>query len=293
MKRQYGPYTVETSNEDKVLYGDAGFTKGDVIDYYEGIYDLMQAHLRDRCLTLERYPDGIDEDGFYQQKRGDHFPEFVGSRRLETADGSDSIDHIIAGNRAALVYLANQAALTLHGWLSTVDRADKPDRVVFDLDPSDETDFDTVIMCARRLREQLTDAGLVPFVMTSGSRGLHVLAPLDQSMSFDETREFARSIATRISGQEPDRFTTEQRKASRKGRMYIDINRNAYGQTSVLPYSLRARSGAPVATPLDWDELDRPDLTPQRFGLTNIPKRLGQRADPFSGFAKRRRRPNS
>jgi bifunctional non-homologous end joining protein LigD len=177
--------------------------------------------------------------------------------------------------------------------LSTANKARNPDRVVFDLDPSDESDFDTVILCARRLREQLTDTGLVPFVMTSGSRGLHVLAPLDQSMSFDETREFARSIATRVSEQEPDRITTEQRKASRKGRMYIDINRNAYGQTSVLPYSLRARSGAPAATPLDWDELERPDLTPQRFGLLNIPKRLGQRADPFSGFAKRRRRPNS
>ena len=293
MRRQYGPYTVETSSEDKILYSDDGFSKADVLDYYSDIYELMQPHLSDRCLTLERYPDGIDQDGFYQQKRGQHFPEFVGSRRLETADGSDTIDHIIASNRAALVYLADQAALTLHGWLSTVDRADNPDRVVFDLDPSDESDFDTVILCARRLREQLTDAGLVPYVMTSGSRGLHVLAPLDQSMSFDETRGFARSISTRISEQEPDRITTEQRKASRKGRMYIDINRNAYGQTSVLPYSLRARSGAPAATPLDWDELDRPDLTPQRFGLSNIRKRLGQRADPFRGFAKMRRRPRS
>lgn len=293
MKRKYGSYTVETSNEDKILYADAGISKGDIIDYYEGIYDLMEPHLSDRCLTLERYPDGIDKDGFYQQKRGDHFPEFVGSRRLETADGDHTIDHIVAGNRAALVYLADQAALTLHGWLSTVDSADKPDRVVFDLDPSNETDFDTVIMCAQALREKLTDAGLVPFVMTSGSRGLHVLAPLDRSMSFDETRGFARSTATRVAEQQPDLITTEQRKASRKGRMYIDINRNAYGQTSVLPYSLRARPGAPAATPLDWDELDRPDLTPQRFGLTNMLKRLGQRADPFNGFAKRRLRPNS
>ena len=293
MKRRYGPYTVETSNEDKILYGDAGFSKGDVIDYYEGVYDRMQAHLRDRCVTLERYPDGIDEDGFYQQSRQDHFPDFVESRRLKTAGGEKTVDHIIAGNRAALVYLADQAALTLHGWLSVTGEADKPDRVVFDLDPTDDDDFDTVVLCARILREQLSDAGLVPFVMTTGSRGLHVLAPLDQSRSFDDIREFAKRVAAAVAGQHADRITTEQRKKARKDRVYIDINRNAYGQTSVLPYSLRARPGAPAATPLEWDELDRDDLSPQRFGLPNISRRLGQKADPFDGFAKHRRHPNS
>ena len=293
MKRQYGPYTVETSNEDKILYADAGISKGDVIDYYEGIYDLMQPHLRGRCLTLERYPDGIGEDGFYQQKRADHFPDFVECRRLKTADGEHSVDHIVAGNRAALVYLADQAALTLHGWLSAADEPDKPDRVVFDLDPSADDDFDTVVLCARTLREKLADAGLVPFVMTTGSSGLHVLAPLDQSRSFDDIREFAKSIATDVAEQHPDRITTEQRKDARKDRVYIDIHRNAYGQTSVLPYSLRARPGAPVATPLAWDELARDDLSPRRFRLASISRRLGQRSDPFEGFAKHRRRPKS
>ena len=293
MKRKYGPYTVETSNEDKILYGDAGISKGDVIDYYEGVYERMQAHLRDRCLTLERYPDGIDEDSFYQQTREDHFPDFVESRRLKTAGGKNTVDHIIAGNRAALVYLADQAALTLHGWLSVTGEADKPDRVVFDLDPTDDDDFDTVVLCARILREQLSDAGLVPFVMTTGSRGLHVLAPLDQSRSFDDIREFAKHVAAAVADQHADRITTEQRKEARKDRVYIDINRNAYGQTSVLPYSLRARPGAPAATPLEWDELDRDDLSPQRFGLPNISRRLGQKADPFDGFAKHRRHPNS
>ncbi|HSM30344.1 MAG TPA: non-homologous end-joining DNA ligase [Woeseiaceae bacterium] len=293
MKRTYGPYTVETSNEDKILYSDAGVSKGDVIDYYEGVYDRMQAHLRDRCLTLERYPDGIDEDHFYQQKRGDHFPDFVGSQRLKTAGGKNTVDHIIAGNRAALVYLADQAALTLHGWLSVASEADKPDRVVFDLDPSKDDDFDTVVLCARILREQLADSGLEPYVMTTGSRGLHVLAPLDQTRSFDEVRKFAKSVATEVAERHPDRITTEQRKKARKDRVYIDINRNAYGQTSVLPYSLRARPGAPAATPLEWDELDRGDLTPQRFGLSSIARRLGQKADPFDGFAKHRRRPKS
>jgi bifunctional non-homologous end joining protein LigD len=293
MKRQYGPYTVDTSNEDKILYADAGISKGDVIEYYEGVYEAMQPHLRDRFLTLQRCPDGIGADCFYQQHRDDHFPDFVELRRQKTADGKDTVDHIVAGNKAALVYLADQAALTLHGWLSRADKPDKPDRVVFDLDPSVDDDFETVVLGARILREQLDEAGLVPFVMTTGSRGLHVLAPLDQSMPFDEVRAFARTVATMATEKYPDDLTIEQRKASRKDRVYIDIARNAYGQTSVLPYSLRARPGAPAATPLDWDELGRGNLTPQRFGLRNVLKRLGQKTDPFQEFAKRRRRPNS
>jgi bifunctional non-homologous end joining protein LigD len=293
MTRTYGAYVVDTSNEDKILYPDAGISKRDVIDYYEGVYAAMQPHLRDRCLTLERYPDGIEAEGFYQQRREEHFPDFVTSRRLDTADSSDTIDHIVANNMAALAYLADQAALSLHGWLSVIDRADRPDRMVFDLDPSVADDFASVVACARVLRTRLSDAGLVPFVMTTGSRGLHVITPVDRSMSFDEIRGYARSVAIEVSRQYPDRFTVEHRKQARKDRVYIDIGRNAYGQTSVLPYALRARPGAPAATPLDWDELGREDLSPQRFGLANIPQRLGQKNDPFDGFAKHRRRPKS
>ena len=293
MKRSYGPYVVNTSNEDKILYPDAGISKGDVIDYYEDVYPAMQPHLHDRCLTLERYPDGIGADGFYQQRREEHFPDFVESRRLDTADGGDTIDHIVANNSAALVYLADQAALTLHGWLSVADEAGCPDRLVFDLDPSVDDDFASVVDCARVLRGRLIDAGLVPFVMTTGSRGLHVLTPVDQSMSFDEIRNYAGMIAIDVARQYPDRFTVEQRKQARKDRVYIDIGRNAWGQTAVLPYALRARPGAPAATPLDWDELAREDLSPRRFGLSNIHRRLGQKDDPFDGFAKHRRRPKS
>jgi len=291
MKHKYGRYSVETSNEDKILYPDPGISKSEVIDYYEGVYDLMRPHLSDRCLTLERYPDGIDKDGFFQQHRNDHFPDFVESRRLKTANGKDEINHIIAGNKAALVYLVDQAALTLHGWLSVTDCANRPDRVVFDLDPSSVDDFDTVVMCARSLHDRLKAAGLTPYVMTTGSRGLHVLAPLDQSMTFEHVREFSKSVAAELAKQHADQLTNKQRKASRKSRVYIDTGRNAYGQTAVLPYSLRTRSGAPAATPLDWDELGRGDLSPQRFGLANMRQRLGQKADPFAGFSKHRARP--
>ena len=293
MKRRYGPHTVETSNEDKVLFPDAGITKGDVIEYYDAVYEFMRPHLQDRCLTLERYPDGIGKDGFYQQQRSGHFPDFVASKSLPTAEGDDTVEHVIANNRASLVYLADQAALTLHGWLSVTDEPQKPDRVVFDLDPPSDDDFDSVILCARDLRECLADAGLCAYVMTTGSRGLHVLAPLDSGLDFDEVRDFAKTVAAAVADERPSRFTVEHRKNARKGRMYVDVGRNAYGQTGVLPYSLRALEGAPAATPLDWDELGRNDLSPQRFGLENMRARLGQKKDPFDGFRSHYRRPRN
>ena len=213
------------------------------------------------------------------------------SKKLPTADGDDSVEHVIADNKASLVYLADQAALTLHGWLSVIDAPQNPNRVVFDLDPPSDDDFDSVILCARDLRDCLESAGLRAYVMTTGSRGLHVLAPLDRSLDFDEAREFAKTIAAAVTDERPARFTVEQRKVARKGRLYIDVGRNAYGQTGVLPYSLRALQGAPAATPLDWDELGRDDLSPQRFGLENMGARLGQKQDPFEQFRLHRRRP--
>ncbi len=290
MNLHFGPYTVETSNDDKVLFPGSGITKGDVIEYYRDVAELMLPHLCDRCLTIQRFPDGLREGGFFQQNRPDHFPDFVGRKRLPTASGEESVNHIVGGNAAGLVYLADQAAITVHGWLATAGSPRCPDRVVFDLDPSDD-DFQPVIDCARLLREALALCGLVPHVMTTGSRGLHVVAPLSADVSFDEVRAFAKAVAGAVSAREPERFTTEQRKAARCGRLYIDVGRNAYGQTAVLPYSLRAIEQAPVATPLDWDELGRSDLSPCMFHIGNLRRRTAQKQDPYAGFFRHKRRP--
>ncbi len=291
MKLRLGPHTVATSNDAKVLFPDDGITKADVIGYYRDVAELMLPHLRDRCLTLQRFPDGIGRHGFYQQNRSTYFPDYVGHRRLDTAGGDDSVDHIVVNNAAALIYLADQATITFHGWLAVAGRARHPDRLVFDLDPSDD-DFATVVSCARELREALQLAGLEPFVMTSGSRGLHVSAPLDGSLDFEQARALARDLAAATAARHPARFTTEQRKQARQGRLYIDIGRNAYGQTAVLPYSLRARPGAPTATPLDWQELGRRGLSPRRYGLRNLRRRLAQKQDPFADYANHRRAPD-
>ena len=290
MKIEYENGTVETSNDDKVLYPQPGITKADVVEYYRDVAELMMPHLQDRFLTLHRFPNGVGEEGFYQQSRPDHFPDYVGGKSAPTADGERRVEHVIAGTEAALVYLADQAALALHGWLSRADKLHHPDRIVFDLDPADEG-FAAVLDSARLLHEVLQIAGLEPFVMTTGSRGLHVVAPLDRSITFRKSRSIAKDLAACVAGREPERFTLEQRKKARKGRLYLDISRNAYGLTAIVPYSLRAVEEAAVATPLRWSDLETGELTPRRFHLRNIRRRLGQIDDPWSDFADAAARP--
>lgn len=291
MKIRFGRYTVETSNDDKILFPDSGISKADVIRYYRDAAEWMLPHLEDRCLTIRRFPDGIGEDGFFQQHHAEHFPDFVRNVALPTAGGDGSIEHIVANNAAAIAYLANQATIEIHGWLATSDQPTHPDRIVFDLDPADD-DFSSVTECAVLLKEALELSKLVPYVMTTGSRGLHVVAPLSRELDFEAARDFANTIAAATAARQPSRFTTEQRKKARGHRLYIDTARNAYGQTAVLAYSLRAIERAPVATPLDWSELDREDLSPQRYHIGNIRRRLAQKADPFADFFRHRRTPD-
>lgn len=284
----------DVSRPGKVLYPASGsfaaHDKAAVIRYYREVAGYMLPHLADRFLTLHRFPDGIEADGFYQQSRQAHFPDCVRGVRAPRAGGEGSVEHIVVDGPDGLLYLADQGALAIHGWQSRCDRPRKPDRLVFDLDPADGG-FGDVVDAARLLRELLELAGLVPYVMTTGSRGLHVAAPLERRLEFDDVRQLAATMADALAAREPERFTREQRKQARKGRLYLDIGRNAYGQTAIVPYSLRALPGAPVATPLAWQELGRGDLTPRRFRLDNLFRRLGQKSDPWHDFFTRAARP--
>jgi bifunctional non-homologous end joining protein LigD len=279
-KLQFGPHVVELSNSDKLFFPDAGITKGEVVEYYRRVAEVALPHIQGRPLTLQRFPDGIGEEGFFQQARSGHFPDYVGKVRAERVDGSE-IDHVVVENTAALVYLADQAVIAFHTWLARQDRLHHPDRLIFDLDPPDGG-FDAVRQGAHRVGELLRELGFTPYVMTTGSRGLHVLAPLDRSARFDAVRDFAQDAAALLARRYPDALTTEQRKDKREGRLYLDVMRNAYGQTAVMPYSLRAKPGAPAATPLDWDELGDGDLDAQTYNLRNLFRRLGQKDDPWA-----------
>jgi len=260
-----GGRRIEVSNRDKVFFPEAEFSKGDLVDYYHQAAAYLLPHVRDRLVAMHRFPDGIDGPGFFHKDVPDHFPDWVHTERVEKKDGH--LRQLVIDDAASLVYIADQGCVTPHVWLSRTDRRDHPDRMIFDLDPPGEdarASFDAVRWTARRLRELLETLGLVAFVMTSGSKGLHLHVPLDREAAFDDVRAFAMDAADLLVTRHPERLTREHRKAKRGNRVYLDVMRNAYAQTTVAPYALRAREGAPVATPLAWHELDRSDLHPRR-----------------------------
>lgn len=285
-RRTYGKYSFESARADKVLYPDAGITKGDVIDYYEQLADVMLPHLRERAVMIRRFPDGIAGEGFYQKQVSDHFPDWINTTRVSRSSGEDQ-ELVVVRNTATLAYLADQGTLELHTWLSRRDAPDHPDSLVFDLDPPSADDFGAVRATARGLRELLDELELPAFLKTTGSKGLHVIVPLRPEEPFDPVRDFARQVAGHLVERHPDERTVEQRKEKRGGRVYVDVGRNAYAQTAIAPYSLRARPGAPVATPLAWEELGEGDLRSDRYTLTSVVRRLAQRHDPWAGWRRR------
>ena len=285
--RHFGSLSVELSREDKTLFPDACITKGNLIEYYQDVAGPILRHIGGRPLTLQRFPDGISEEGFYQKAVPDYFPDWISRVQVPLEQGG-SQQQVEASNAATLVFLANQGVITLHGWLSRKDRLREPDQIVFDLDPPGE-DFSPVREAARILQDLLESLGLRSFLMTTGSTGAHVRVPIRQGPDFDEVREFAGGVVSLLADEHEGSLTTRIRKKKRQNRLFLDVARNAYGQTAVAPYSPRPRPGAPVATPLDWEELDKANLTSDFFTIESIPRRLGQRKDPWVSMGRHQR----
>jgi bifunctional non-homologous end joining protein LigD len=280
------PVKVEITHPDRVLFPDDGITKGDLVDYYAEVAAVMVPHLKGRPLTLWRYPRGIDQHGFVQQDFGGAMPDWMGA--AEVAKEGGTVVHPVADRRDALVWLANQNCVTPHAWLSRHDRLDEPDLIVIDLDPT-TTDFAPVRAAARACADVLDDLGLTSYLKTTGSRGLHVVVPISRGPDYDAVRQFARDVADVVAADDPAHRTVEMRKDKRGNRVYLDVMRNAYAQTAVAPYAVRARRGAPVATPLEWDELGGRGLRPDRFTLRDVPKRIAEQGDPWADMRKHAR----
>ncbi|WP_405621367.1 non-homologous end-joining DNA ligase [Streptomyces sp. NBC_00076] len=283
-----GRHTVEVHRPDKVLFpgGDGAkeYTKADLVDYHRSVAPFMLPHLRGRPLMVERHPDGIDGARFMQKNTPENYPEWI--TRVEVAKEGGTVCHTVCDDTATLLYLVDQAGLTLHRWLSRVDSVERPDRMVFDLDPSKD-DFEAVREAARLLGELLNELRLPSALMTTGSRGLHVVVPVDGRHDFDEIRGFARDIADTLVAGHPDRLTTAARKKDRGDRLYLDIQRNAYAQTAVAPYTVRAKPGAPVATPLTWEQLDDPGLDARRWTVADAVEQA--RTDPWADIMRKGR----
>jgi bifunctional non-homologous end joining protein LigD len=281
-ERRVGRRTVTVTHPDKVLFPDEGITKVELVDYYVEVAAVMVPHVRDRPLTQQRFPDGIDGGTFWHKQIPRYFPSWVPRVRVHTEKGPQ--EQILCNEAATLAYLANQNCITPHVWLSRADRLHQPDQVIVDLDPPGD-DFEPVRQGALLTKVIFEEIGLVPFVKTTGSKGLHVAAPLRRGADFEEVREFSRALAGVLAARD-EGLTTEVRKDKRRGRVFIDVGRNAYGQTAVPPYAVRARPGAPVATPLDWEEVGDRRVSPRRYTIRNLRRRLSRDGDPWKGMGR-------
>ncbi|MEU1007624.1 non-homologous end-joining DNA ligase [Streptomyces sp. NPDC005890] len=286
-----GRRTVQIQRPGKVLFPGRGgvkeYTKGDLADYYRSVAPYLLPHLRGRPLTLERCPDGLDGQRFLQKNTPEHYPDWI--TRVEVAKEGGTVTHVVCDDTATLLHLADQACVTLHRWLSRTDRAggpDHPDRLVFDLDPAGD-DFAAVRDAAHWMRKLLDELGLPAAPMTTGSRGLHLVVPLDGRHDFDEVRRFAYDVAELAASRHPDRLTTAARKPHRADRLYLDVQRNGYAQTAVAPYTVRARPGAPVAVPLAWKQVDDPSLDARWWSIADAVDQA--RTEPWGDLPRRGR----
>ncbi len=281
-----GRRNVRISHPDKVLFPDDGITKLDLAEYYAAVAPAMVEHTRDRPLNLWRWNNGIDKDVVVQQAIPKGAPDWVRTVTVSRRKGGE-ITKVVGGEAATLVWLANQNCVTPHVWTARADRPDSPDRIVFDFDPPDEGDghFEAIRAGALAIGDLLRDRGLTPYAMTSGSRGIHVVAPLRRGPDSDTVRTVAGELAEEVAARLPDQLTTSWRKEGRGGRVLVDAARNTYAQTAVAAYAVRAKPGAPVATPLAWEELSDPELSPRRWTLRDVPDRLADRGDPWAGIS--------
>jgi bifunctional non-homologous end joining protein LigD len=280
-----GRRVITFSHPERVLFPAAGLTKLDLARHYERVAPVMLPYVRGRPLALQAFPNGIEHDGFFLKAVPRYYPAWITRATVPKQGGT--ITQVLPEDAATLVYLAAQNVVTLHTWLSRADQPRQPDRLIVDLDPSG-ADFAEVRAAARAAGDRLRDAGLVPYAMATGSRGIHVLCPLRRGPDFTEVHAFTRRLAEEMVAESPERLTLEWHRAERGERIYLDVNRVAYAQHAVAPYAVRPRENAPIAMPLHWEELSDAALKPDRWTVANVASRLAE-GDPWRGMSRHAR----
>jgi bifunctional non-homologous end joining protein LigD len=273
---------VRLTNPDRVLYPDDGFTKRDLAEYYERVADWILPYVAARPLTLVRCPEGHTGECFFQKHLTGSMPEAVDG--VNISEKGKREEYVMIRDVAGLVSLVQMGVLEMHPWPARADQVEKPDYLVFDFDPGEGTTWKDVIQGAKDVRERLEDAGLTTFLRTSGGKGLHVCVPIARRSSWDELKQFAKSVADAMVRDQPDRYVATMSKAKRRGKVFVDYLRNQRGATAIASYSTRARAGAPVATPLAWEELGR-IKSANGFNIKNLAARLSKlKKDPWADF---------
>ena len=272
---------VKITHPDRVLFPAIGLTKRDLAAYYERVAPLMVPHLKGRPVSMQRFPDGLDGGGFFHKDVPAYFPGWIERAKMKKAGGS--VTHAVVNDADSLVYLANHGTITPHVWLSRADKPRRPDRLVFDLDPSRD-DFAQVRRAARNVASLLEEVGLTAYPMVTGSRGIHLWVPIRRDRDTEEVKAFTRAVAQLAAERHPDDLTNEWRKEKRDEKILVDVARHGYAQTVVPPYAVRPRPAATVAMPVSLRDLSDSKLRPDRWTVQNAFRRLGRADDPWQGF---------
>jgi bifunctional non-homologous end joining protein LigD len=290
-----GKRTLKLSNLDKPFWPDEGITKGDLLAYYQAVAPVLVPHLKDRPFTLRRYPNGAYEDAFFQKDAPKGMPEWIATARIQVTTRDTPrqkrwINAPLVNDELALLWMVNMGCIDMNAWYSRVDRLERPDFVLFDLDPSPDVGFAETVQVALLVKEALDALGLQSFPKTSSADGMHVLVPIERRHTYDDTRRFSEIVAGAIARSYPKLATTQWAKAKRRG-VLIDANQNGEGKTIASAYSVRPRPGAPVSTPLRWDEV-QPGLDPSRFTMEVVQERVAKHGDLFEPVLTVRQRLN-
>jgi bifunctional non-homologous end joining protein LigD len=274
------------THPEKVLFPDDGITKGELAAYYESMAPFILPHLRGRPITMERYPAGIGKTGFWQKDVSKGFPEWL--KRVEVPKKKGVVHHPIVDDTRSLLWITNQNTITQHVWTSRVPELDHPDVCVFDLDPSKD-DPAALRAAAIGLRDLLEELALPSWIKTSGSKGFHIVVPLDGRAHIGEVARFANAVGTFFVSLAPEQLTQEFSKTDRRGRIYIDTGRNGYSATFAAAYTVRAKRGAPVSAPCTWNEVAHGEVTPSLFTLRNMAARVERVGDLWDDMRRRGR----
>ena len=278
---------VVITHPDKLLFPDDGISKGELASYYEMVAPIMVPHVRARPITMERYNQGIGAEGFFQKDVSKGFPKWL--QRVEVPKKGGTVHHPIVTDTRSLLWLANQNCITPHVWTSRAPNLHHPDICVFDLDPSRDDEPDVLRAAALALRDLLEDLNLPSWVKTSGSKGFHVVVPLDGKAGIGEVAGFAHRVGTMLVKLDAAHLTQEFSKADRGGRIFVDTGRNGYSATFAAPYAVRAKRGAPVSAPCRWEEIESGAVEPRTFMLRTMAARIEEVGDLWSDLLQRRR----
>jgi len=275
------------SHPEKILFPDEGITKGELAAYYESIAPIMLPHIRNRPVTMERFHRGIGEAGFFQKDVSKGFPTWL--KRVEVPKHGGTVHHPLVTDTRSLVWMANQNSITPHVWTSRVPQLYQPDLCVFDLDPASDNEVERVCAASLKLRDLLSELGLPSWIKTSGSKGFHIVVPLDKKAEFDTVYRFANRVGKILVSRDPTNLTQEFSKVDRVGRILVDTGRNGYSATFACAYAVRARAGAPVSAPCTWEEVENMKVGPRTLTLRNMPERIAQVGDLWAEMLRKRR----